>query len=355
MKTKLKQTSKKKYTFVILALFVILLMTFVPIPYYLEVPGTAERLNTIVKVNGKDDPYKGAFYVTTVGIRQATLLQALMAPFTPFTDGYTKDEIFGKSSSQEYDTIQDYYMKTSQHLAKKVALELAHKKTSLTFKGVYVLEVTKDSQFKGKIKPGDIVTKLNGNAFSTSQEFIEDVKEKHVGEEISVTFLRKGKEQQAKGKLIRLKKDKKAGIGISLVDHTELTTPDTTIEMNLKDVGGPSGGLMFTLETYGLLTQKDLRKGHYIAGTGTIDEKGNVGRIGGIDKKVVAASNQGADLFFAPDDPLTKEELKHAPHEKSNFKEAKETAKKIKTKMKIVPVKTAQEALEYLNQLNDKK
>ena len=37
-----------------------------------------------------------------------------------------------------------------------------------------------------------------------------------------------------------------------------------------------------------------------IAGTGTINRDGEVGDIGGIDKKVVSAAKSGASIFFAP-------------------------------------------------------
>lgn len=57
---------------------------------------------------------------------------------------------------------------------------------------------------------------------------------------------------------------------------------------------------MFTLECYQLFTGKNLSS-KKIAGTGTIDDQGKVGMIGGVDK-VIAASQQGMKVFFAPTD-----------------------------------------------------
>ena len=82
-----------------------------------------------------------------------------------------------------------------------------------------------------------------------------------------------------------------------------------------------------------------------------MDSAGNVGRIGGIDKKVASASASGAKIFFAPNDEITKEMKKAQPGIKSNYEEAKAAAKKLGTEMKIVPVKTAQDALDYLEQM----
>ena len=47
-------------------------------------------------------------------------------------------------------------------------------------------------------------------------------------------------------------------------------------------------------------------------------------------------------------DSLTEEEKKLSPNGKNNYQTALETAKKIKTDMKIVPVKTLQDAIDYL-------
>jgi Lon-like protease len=44
----------------------------------------------------------------------------------------------------------------------------------------------------------------------------------------------------------------------------------------------------------------DLTGGRFIAGTGTIDDKGNVGAIGGIQLKMIAARHKGATVFLAP-------------------------------------------------------
>ena len=106
-----------------------------------------------------------------------------------------------------------------------------------------------------------------------------------MNQKVTVQFIQDGKAKEATGKLIELPTDKKAGIGIGLTDHTEI---DSSIPVSIEagDIGGPSAGLMFTLQTYEQLSHKDLRKGHEIAGTGTMNSQGIVGRIGGIDKKL---------------------------------------------------------------------
>lgn len=70
------------------------------------------------------------------------------------------------------------------------------------------------------------------------------------------------------------------------------------MKIDSHEIGGPSAGLMFTLEIYNQLVEEDLTNGHEIAGTGTINDKGEIGPIGGIQQKVVAASDAGAEVFL---------------------------------------------------------
>lgn len=111
---------------------------------------------------------------------------------------------------------------------------------------------------------------------------------------------------------------------------------------------------MFTLEIYNQLVDEDLTKGYNVAGTGEMLLDGTVGRIGGAAFKVVAAANDDMDIFFVPDD-LTDEQRKEHPQLQSNYEEAVEAAKSLDTDMDIVPVKTVQDALDYLSDLSVKK
>jgi PDZ domain-containing protein len=82
-----------------------------------------------------------------------------------------------------------------------------------------------------------------------------------------------------------------------------------------------------------------------------MNNDGTIGRIGGIDKKVASASKEGVEIFFAPDDEITAEQKAAYPELKTNYEEAVEAMKKIQSDMKIVPVKTLQDALDYLEKM----
>ena len=72
------------------------------------------------------------------------------------------------------------------------------------------------------------------------------------------------------------------------------------IDIALENVGGPSAGLMFALGIVDKLDSRDLTGGKVIAGTGTINARGEVGGIGGIRHKLYGAQNDGASWFLAP-------------------------------------------------------
>jgi PDZ domain-containing protein len=186
---------------------------------------------------------------------------------------------------------------------------------------------------------------VDGKEFPSSETFIEYVSKKQAGDLVTFTYLRNKKTNEVSLPLKTFKEDNtKIGIGISLVDDKEIIVKPK-VNVKTDEIGGPSAGLMFSLEIYNQLIKEDLTRGYQIAGTGTIDEEGNVGPIGGIEQKIVAADKAGAEIFLAPNEKGAKD---------SNYLVAVKTAKDIHTKMKIIPVDTFDEAVQYLEKLQDK-
>ena len=74
---------------------------------------------------------------------------------------------------------------------------------------------------------------------------------------------------------------------------------DPKVKIDAGSIGGPSAGMMFTLEIYSQITGKDLRQGREIAGTGTINEDGSIGQIGGVDKKLLQQVMRAQKFSFA--------------------------------------------------------
>ena len=116
----------------------------VPLPYYIEVPGGAEDIRRVLKVNETEDTEAGAYQFVTVGIRHATLSHLVYAWLTPFTDIRSAKETTG-STDAEFMRINQFYMQTSQNMAKYQGLKTAGKDIELKYLGVYGLNC--DGQF----------------------------------------------------------------------------------------------------------------------------------------------------------------------------------------------------------------
>lgn len=338
-----------------LATILLWLALLFPLPYYIESPGGASDIRSVLTVNDKKDEAEGSYNFVYVAVRRATAVQLLMAYFDKNSDIYTAEEITGGSNSKDYERINQFYMVTSQNLAKYQALKLAKKEVSMEFLGVYVLNLADKSTFKGHLNIADTVTGVNHKTFKNSKELIQYVGGLKLGETVSVQGIRQ--DQQLKfsttGKIIKLENGKN-GIGIGLVDHTEVSS-QIPIQFQTDGIGGPSAGLMFTLAIYTQLANPDLRDGRIIAGTGTIEQDGSVGDIGGADKKVLSAAKAGASIFFVPNNPVDKEVLKKHPNTKNNYQEALQAVKENKLNIKVVPVKTVQDAIDYLEKTKQTK
>lgn len=339
--------NKRLYTR--LAIFLIavafLVSSFYTLPYYVTKPGMAKELEPIIEVEGGSDE-SGSFMLTTVVMGQANIYTYLLAKVSKYQEIYPLNAIRAEEETdEEYKVRQLHSMTTSKLAAIEVAYKKAKLPISFQYKGVYVLSVMEDMPAMGKLEPGDRIFKVDDIEFQSSNEFIEYVSKKQAGDEILLQFERDGKEKSATLPLKTFAQDDtKVGVGIGLVDDKEIdVNPEVTVETS--DIGGPSAGLMFSLEIYNQLIEEDLTRGYRIAGTGTLDSEGKVGPIGGIEQKVIAADKANAEYFLAPNEDSADD---------SNYLAAVKTAKEIDTSMKIIPINTFEEAVSFLENLETK-
>ncbi len=350
--------NKKVFWSFVLVLIVMAAGMLYPLNYYVMKPGSAYDLTKYVEVKDGDAPGDGKLSMMTVSMGIATPFTYVWAKLGKNMDVLTKEEVLGdQETNEQYNERQLHLMTDSQFNAKYVAFKETKKPFTVDYKGVYVTQVVAKSASDGILETGDEITALDGKKIQKHDELVAFLKDKKKGDTVNVQIERNKKTLTKKITLREISKDnQKIGLGIAFDDSKSIkTTPDVTIHS--EDIGGPSAGLMFTLEIIDQLTTGDLTKGYNIAGTGEMNEDGTVGRIGGIDKKVVAAHDAGVDIFFAPDDDVS-EYQKIAPeaHIQSNYDEAKASAKENDiTNMKIVPVKNVEDALDYLEALKAKK
>lgn len=333
---------KKSTRLLIISIVLAIILNFIQLPYYITKPGMATNLNPLIEIeNGYEE--EGSFSLTTVQIGRANPFTYLWAKTQKYYEVFPLEQVkYEGESDQEYIERQIQMMEASQESAIGIAFEKAEKPVEIRYFGVIVLSVINNMPAYGKLQVGDKITHVDGIKIKTSDDFIHYVESKNNGEEISVSFKRDGKEKTTQIKLATFPDNpEKVGIGISLMTDRELIT-SPSVKLDTEDIGGPSAGLMMALEVYNQLTKEDLTRGYKIAGTGTINDNGEVGPIGGISQKVVAADKEGIDIFFAPNE-------KGDPN--SNYDEAVKTAKDINSEMKIVPVDTFDDAVNFLKAL----
>ena len=347
---------KKRNPIILLFIVIIVLaLGFYPMDSYISRPGGAYELEPFVEVDGGDQDDMGTLSLLTIALAKATPLTYLYAKITDSQKIYKANEIRQEDEDEtEYNVRQLKLMSNSQFNAISVAFDRANKPYTVSNNGIFIFNVVDDSAADGILEAGDKILQMDDMEDLTEESIRTYLTGKAEGQIIRLKVERDGKQVD---KEVALKTIpgvlETPAIGISYTaDKKVETTP--AVHINSEDIGGPSAGLMFTLEILNQLLPEDITKGHKIAGTGEMGPDGTVGRIGGIDLKVIAADNKDMEIMFAPDDDIDPTILANNPDLTSNYEEALKSARKIGTKMKIVPVKTIDDALAYLDQLEPK-
>ena len=129
----------------------------------------------------------------------------------------------------------------------------------------------------------------------TARKLRDEVNKNGAGKPASITVLRDGEQR-----VVTVTPEKTDGtVVIGVGAQMDYAFP-FQVKIQLDNVGGPSAGQMFALGIMDKLTPGSLNGGERVAGTGTIDNEGNVGAIGGIRQKMYGARDAGATVFLAP-------------------------------------------------------
>jgi PDZ domain-containing protein len=351
--------------------FVILyFLFFVQVPYYIYQPGTAESVKPMVQVAQPDPVENGTFMLTTVSlIPKANVLSFLLAQLNVDAEVQRKRDVLKGQTEQQFMQRQEIIMLESQ----SSAIQAAYLKAKIPFQvksvGAYVTETKKGFPAAAVLKPGDTIVQADGKPAEGIKDLQAALANKKVGDTVEITVKRGTEELSFPIVLADVTAAAspattapasgtgtggtsgaapKAGIGVTTADLRAVVPEqaDKKVQIQAGEIGGPSAGLMFALEIFNQLTAGDLSKGYRIAGTGTIDPTGNVCSIGGIQHKIVAAEREGTDVFFAPKD-RAKGECGLAG-DVPNATDATNKANAIHSRMKVIPVGTLDDALNYL-------
>ncbi|WP_281887714.1 SepM family pheromone-processing serine protease [Paenibacillus sp. YYML68] len=353
----MKQAARIVFS-VFAACIVLFSVYFIPLPFYVFKPGTADVLKPMVEATAAGDD-RGQFMLTTVQLSDVNVVGYLLSFVTPYQELQLKKEVLKNNETrEEYSERQELVMLTSQ----AGAVQAAYNKLGVPYRiqkeGVAIQQVYADFPASEVLRAGDYITEVNGQAVATFDELRALLEPLKAGDTVQLAYKRKGvirTKELAVAVLPNQEKvpddQKRVGLGVVPVEvqSVRAESDDKQVNITAGSIGGPSAGLMFALEIYNRLHPDDITKGYKIAGTGEIDQNGKVGVIGGIKFKVVAADREGADIFFAPKDSKLADG-RVIP----NYSDAVKRAEELGTKMKIVPVGTLDEALDYLASLPPK-
>lgn len=280
---------------------------FVPLPYVTYYPGpTVDILgesdgDETVQVSGHRAYYDdGELRMTTVYVSQpeehVTLPELLRAYFDPDAAVWPRSSIYAPDETDESsDRESAVAMASSQDTAIAAALtELGEEVDPF----VEVLDVTPGLPAEGKLKVRDILLKVGDTDIAEARDVVDAVDGFESGVAIPFVVRRGTKELTVQVTPREVDGDLRVGITPGMGFNFPFE-----VSVKISDgIGGPSAGLMMSLAIFDTLTPGSLTGGADIAGTGEITPAGMVGPIGGIQQKIAAARDAGAELFFVPAD-----------------------------------------------------
>ncbi|MFO7689261.1 MAG: S16 family serine protease [Cryobacterium sp.] len=293
-----------------------IILGLMPSPYVIEKPGPV--FDTLGSVAGESEsgeaedlplitipgqtvyPTEGRLDLLTVSVvgnreNRPSWLAIAAAWVNPNEAVLPLDQVYpAEVSTEQREAFNETAMVNSQRDA--VAAALTHLGYDYPTT-VSVVSLADESPATGLIEVGDRVVGVNGAAVTDITDLREALKANGTTRDAAIEVVRDGQSVTVDVTPIDLAGTPVVGINVS----TEYEFP-FEVEIQLDRVGGPSAGLMFALGIIDKLTPGSIQNGEHVAGTGTINRAGTVGPIGGIQQKLSAADDAGADWFLAPMD-----------------------------------------------------
>jgi Lon-like protease len=277
---------------------------FVQIPYVALGPGpTYDTLSSVggtqvVAVNGtRTYQTSGQLRMVTVSLTDKITLFGALGLW--ITGGYAlapREDYFSPGETEQQVQQQNVQQfKDSQSDAEVSALRYLHYPIS-----VVAQQVVTGSPADKRIQAGDRLITVNGKNVASAEAVQNALVNTTPGQTVDIVV--QTGSQAPRDLKIKLgsNPDRKQGfLGITPASHGDIPFK---ITISLSNIGGPSAGLMFALAVVDKLTPNGVNGGMVVAGTGEIDDLGNVGPIGGIPFKLMAARSAGATVFLTPAD-----------------------------------------------------
>ncbi len=291
-------------------LFVALVVAaaLVPVPYVTVSPGlTVDVLGRagdepIVKVEGhRTYETEGELRMTTVSVSRpehdVSLGEALTAWAAEDDAVVPRELMYPDTSTDQFERAESAaQMVSSQDGAIAAALtELGYDLPTYA----EVTGVTPDGPSDGELDARDRLVRVAGRRIRTGQDLVDTLGRLEPGDRVDGVVRRAG--ERVRFEVTTTESPEEAGRAVMGVFVGTGYDFPFEVSVGIDDrIGGPSAGLVFAMSVYDRLTPGSLTEGAVVAGTGTINDDGEVGPIGGIQQKIAGAADAGAELFLVP-------------------------------------------------------
>ena len=322
--SKIKENIIYVVFFTILIIFLILFK--IELPYTIYMGGGTISVSKTIKVTDENintGTYKSLYVLSS----KANPITYLIAKINNKWDLIKNEEMI-LNSDESYDDIftrNRLMLEYSKNVAIKTAYIKANKTYNVKESNLYIIGS------ECEIKIGEQLVKIDDITINNKEDIISLLETKNVNDSILIET--KYKDKTYKRNIKIREKDGKKVIGIYLIKIDKYDIEPNIEIKSEENEAGSSAGLMITLAIYDKLIDLDLSKGLKIVGTGTIEEDGSVGKIDGLKHKMLGLSKEKYDIFFIPFE---------------NKEEADKINEEYNLNMKYIPVKTFDEAVNYL-------
>ena len=292
-----------------IALVTGLTLAIVPSPYVVEKPGPVYNTlgaddyegeeRDLITIQGETVyPTEGSLDLLTVSVlgnpdNRLNWLTVAAAWLDPSQAVVPMEAVFpADETTEDRDEANEVAMVNSQQDAIAAAL------TSLDYEypsDLSVVSLADDAPAAGLIEPADLIESVNGEVVADITALREALSASGADQPATIGLRRNGEERSVDVTPVDINGAVVLGINVK----SDYKFP-FEVEIQLDKVGGPSAGMMFALGIIDKLTPGAIQGGAEVAGTGTINQAGTVGAIGGIRQKLFGAENAGADWFLAP-------------------------------------------------------
>jgi PDZ domain-containing protein len=287
------------------------------VDYFALSPGPVNDVGDFVSVVGQDPVEDaGELFFLTVSLKEVTALEYIGGWLDPEVTLNKRETIRPAGVSQEELTRQNLaLMEGSKRDAIFVALTRLGYEPQLIGSGALILGTIEGTAADGVLQAEDVIVEVDGVEVEFANDAVDALSGKTPGTEVELVIERAGENGTSETLTVEIVlgpfmgfdeneepivDESRGMVGVLLEDaETEELYP-VDVQIDSQNIGGPSAGLMFTLELINQLTDEDITRGRRIAGTGTIDRDGVVGPIGGVQQKVFGAIRAGADHVLVP-------------------------------------------------------